>query len=284
MESLASLLTGRSQHISLHSSPDTNPSSCSPLQSDEQSSVLLYLSGHGGDGFFKFHDSQELSAEYLAEIIQEMHLRGRFQHMLVVADTCQASTLGRFFPPSVQLLASSSSGENSYADSADPVAAMDRFSLRLAGILLNEATGRSLQEAFPSRLTFSTATLTAKAAPDTAEHEVDWRGSLKQFFSPLAMKSSKLEELEQLQERIQSRVAAGEGLDDDADDDEDDGDSLEEWASLDWGVGQVEDGRPVIGELYWTETHPLLASLLAWGVIFLLTVTMAACLSPCEAS
>jgi len=51
--------------------------------------VLLYLSGHGGDGFFKFHDSQELSAEFLADTIREMHLRGRFKRMLVVADTCK---------------------------------------------------------------------------------------------------------------------------------------------------------------------------------------------------
>jgi len=89
VESLASLLTGRSQYISLHSSPMSKPSSFSPLQSDEESSVLLYLSGHGGDGFFKFHDSQELTAEYLAEIIREMYLRGRFHRMLVVADTCK---------------------------------------------------------------------------------------------------------------------------------------------------------------------------------------------------
>jgi len=89
VESLSSLLTGRTQHISLHSSPNLSPSSYSPLQSDEESSVLLYLSGHGGDGFFKFHDSQELSAEFLADTIREMHLRGRFKRMLVVADTCK---------------------------------------------------------------------------------------------------------------------------------------------------------------------------------------------------
>ena len=55
--------------------------------------MLLYLSGHGGDGFFKVHDSQELSAERLAQALEEMRLRGRYRNLLVVADTCELHSL-----------------------------------------------------------------------------------------------------------------------------------------------------------------------------------------------
>lgn len=84
MDDLVNLLTGRSLHSSIKSSSPLN----NPLRSNEHSNVLLYLSGHGGDGFFKAHDAQELSAEHLALALDEMRRRGRYRNFLVVADTC----------------------------------------------------------------------------------------------------------------------------------------------------------------------------------------------------
>ena len=83
MDGLVNLLTGRSLHSSMQSTSPDNP-----LRSNGQSNVLLYLSGHGGDGFFKAHDSQELSAEHLALALDEMRRRGRYRNLLVVDDTC----------------------------------------------------------------------------------------------------------------------------------------------------------------------------------------------------
>ena len=87
VNALTNLLVGRSMYSS---SP---PSHYNPLRSNEQSNVLLYLSGHGGDGFFKAHDAQELSAEHLAVTLEEMRRRGRYRNLLVVADTCKAAPL-----------------------------------------------------------------------------------------------------------------------------------------------------------------------------------------------
>jgi phosphatidylinositol glycan class K len=86
---LVNLLTGRSLYSSVKSSASLD----NPLHSDEHSNVLLYLSGHGGDGFFKAHDAQELSAEHLALSLDEMRRRGRYRNLLVVADTCACTQL-----------------------------------------------------------------------------------------------------------------------------------------------------------------------------------------------
>jgi len=47
------------------------------LLSDQQSNVLLYLTGHGGDGFLKFQDSEELTEVDLADAIETMHEQKR---------------------------------------------------------------------------------------------------------------------------------------------------------------------------------------------------------------
>ena len=85
------------------------------LASDENSLVLVYMSGHGGDEFFKFNDHEELTSHELARVLQEMHIRRRYGHLLLVLDTCQAETLGReISSPNVTFIASSRRGENSY--------------------------------------------------------------------------------------------------------------------------------------------------------------------------
>ena len=42
------------------------------LLTDEGSNVLIYLSGHGGDGFLKVQDAEELSSTELADAIEQM--------------------------------------------------------------------------------------------------------------------------------------------------------------------------------------------------------------------
>jgi hypothetical protein len=48
------------------------------MASGPQSRVLLFLSGHGGDEFFKFHDAEELLAADLARALQQMAAAGRW--------------------------------------------------------------------------------------------------------------------------------------------------------------------------------------------------------------
>lgn len=86
------------------------------LASDTSSNVIIYLSGHGGDEFFKFQDYEELDADDLATIISLMHHAGKYRQLVIIADTCQAATLSTYITaPNVTVLASSLRQENSYA-------------------------------------------------------------------------------------------------------------------------------------------------------------------------
>lgn len=42
------------------------------LLSDERSNILIYMTGHGGDGFLKFQDSEEITNVELADAFEQM--------------------------------------------------------------------------------------------------------------------------------------------------------------------------------------------------------------------
>lgn len=63
VENFVRLLTGRTQNGTARSKK---------LLSDAGSNVLIYLTGHGGDGFLKFQDSEEITSQELADGIQQM--------------------------------------------------------------------------------------------------------------------------------------------------------------------------------------------------------------------
>ncbi|GFZ05721.1 peptidase C13 family [Actinidia rufa] len=122
------------------------------LLSDEGSHILLYMTGHGGDEFLKFQDSEELQSHDLADAVKQMKEKRRFKELLIMVDTCQAATLfsqvcGSLFKwvdystyvmqtlsqlhsPGVLAIGSSMKGENSYShhlDSDVGVSVVDRF-------------------------------------------------------------------------------------------------------------------------------------------------------------
>ncbi|CBZ50278.1 hypothetical protein NCLIV_007520 [Neospora caninum Liverpool] len=101
------------------------------LLTDANSNVLLYLSGHGGDGFLKFQDWEEISSVDLADAVAQMKAQRRFRQMLLIAETCQGSTLlDAITTPGVLGLASSGPKESSYSHHADGflgVAVIDRW-------------------------------------------------------------------------------------------------------------------------------------------------------------
>lgn len=57
------LLTGRNQNGTARSKK---------LLTDAGSNVLIYLTGHGGDGFLKFQDSEEITSQELADAVEQM--------------------------------------------------------------------------------------------------------------------------------------------------------------------------------------------------------------------
>ncbi|KAI8007697.1 putative GPI-anchor transamidase [Camellia lanceoleosa] len=101
------------------------------LLSDEGSHILLYMTGHGGDEFLKFQDSEELQSHDLADAVKQMKEKRRFKELLIMVDTCQAATLfSQLQSPGVLTIGSSMKGENSYShhlDSDVGVSVVDRF-------------------------------------------------------------------------------------------------------------------------------------------------------------
>ena len=69
VENFIRILTGRL--------PPSTPRS-KRLLTDSGSNVLIYLTGHGGDGFLKFQDSEEITNVDLVDAIQQMWEKQRY--------------------------------------------------------------------------------------------------------------------------------------------------------------------------------------------------------------
>ena len=91
------------------------------LKTDQDSNILIYWTGHGGDQFFKFQDVEEITATDINRLFQEMYRANKYHEILFIADTCQAFTLGdEITAPNVFMIGSSLRKENSYAHHSDP--------------------------------------------------------------------------------------------------------------------------------------------------------------------
>ncbi|KAL7544462.1 hypothetical protein ACHAWF_007844 [Thalassiosira exigua] len=99
---------------------------------DEHTNVLVYLTGHGGDNFFKFQDGEELMSDDVASAFSQMRELGRYNQILFISDTCQAFTMAdKIEVPNVYSIGSSLKGQNSYASHSDTEvgqSVIDRYS------------------------------------------------------------------------------------------------------------------------------------------------------------
>jgi len=122
VENFVRLLTGRL-------APGTPRSK--QLLTDEGSNVLVYLTGHGGDGFLKFQDSEEVTSQELADAVEQMWQKRRYHEMFFMIDTCQAASMyEKFYSPNILAVASSLVGEDSLSHHVDPaigVYIIDRY-------------------------------------------------------------------------------------------------------------------------------------------------------------
>jgi phosphatidylinositol glycan class K len=90
------------------------------IQPNSNSSLLIYVSGHGGDQFFKFQDEEEMTAQDIANLMDTLRERNLFKKALFIADTCQAFTLfDKVETENVLCLGTSKRGENAYAHHQD---------------------------------------------------------------------------------------------------------------------------------------------------------------------
>ncbi|KAF8110342.1 hypothetical protein N665_0085s0068 [Sinapis alba] len=149
------------------------------LLSDEGSHILLYMTGHGGDEFLKFQDAEELQSHDLADAVKQMKEKRRFKELLIMVDTCQATTLfNQLQSPGVLAIGSSLKGENSYShhlDSDIGVSVVDRFTYYTLAFferlnIYDNASLNSLFRSYDPRQLMSTAYYrTDLYQPDLAE-------------------------------------------------------------------------------------------------------------------
>lgn len=122
VENFIRVLTGRL--------PESTPRS-KMLLSDDTSNILIYMTGHGGDGFLKFQDAQEISNDELSDAFEQMWQKRRYHELFFVIDTCQAESMyQKFYSPNIVAMASSLVGEDSLSHHVDPkigVYVIDRF-------------------------------------------------------------------------------------------------------------------------------------------------------------
>ncbi|KAJ8924371.1 hypothetical protein NQ315_007167 [Exocentrus adspersus] len=122
VENFVRLLTGRL--------PPGTPRS-KQLLTDEGSNVLVYLTGHGGDGFLKFQDSEEITSQEMADALEQMWQKQRYHETFFMIDTCQAASMyERFYSPNILAVGSSLVGEDSLSHHVDPaigVYIIDRY-------------------------------------------------------------------------------------------------------------------------------------------------------------
>ncbi|KAL8722073.1 MAG: hypothetical protein Q9181_007565 [Wetmoreana brouardii] len=101
------------------------------LGSDAGSNVLVYMTGHGGNEFLKFQDSEEIGSWDLADAFEQMWEKRRYRELLFMIDTCQANTLySKFYSPNIIATGSSEIDQSSYSHHADNdvgVAVIDRW-------------------------------------------------------------------------------------------------------------------------------------------------------------
>ncbi|CAL8145387.1 unnamed protein product [Orchesella dallaii] len=101
------------------------------LLSDERSNILIYMTGHGGDGFLKFQDSEEITNVELADAFEQMWQKKKYNEIFFMVDTCQAASMyEKFYSPNILAVASSLVGEDSlshHVDSSIGVYIIDRY-------------------------------------------------------------------------------------------------------------------------------------------------------------
>lgn len=93
VENFIRLLTGR-VHVATPKSKR--------LLTNSGSNILIYMTGHGGDGFLKFQNTEELTSVELANAFEQMHQKERYNEILFIIDTCQAESMSaKIYSPNI---------------------------------------------------------------------------------------------------------------------------------------------------------------------------------------
>ncbi|GFW69491.1 GPI-anchor transamidase [Trichonephila clavipes] len=181
VENFIRLLTGRL-------APSTPRSK--RLLSDEHSNILIYMTGHGGEGFLKFQDSEEITNVELADAFEQMWQKRRYRNIFFMIDTCQAESMFlRFYSPNILAVASSKIGEDSLSHHGDPtigVYVIDRYTYYALDFLEKISKGSTktmgqFLQVCPKRVCISTVTSRKDLFPAKPEQVLltDFFGSVR---------------------------------------------------------------------------------------------------------
>mmetsp|Transcript_1438 Transcript_1438/g.2391 ORF Transcript_1438/g.2391 Transcript_1438/m.2391 type:complete len:260 (+) Transcript_1438:1-780(+) len=122
------------------------------LDTNEESNIFIYMSGHGGDEFLKFQDSEEISSQDIGGAFEQMRVKKRYNEIFFAVDTCQAATLyNHFYSPSILSIGSSVRNENSYSHHNDPelgTSVIDRFTYYTLEFMNNYGNKANLAQLF----------------------------------------------------------------------------------------------------------------------------------------
>lgn len=159
------------------------------LNSDSDSHVLIYLTGHGGDQFFKFQDEEEILAAELAAAFRQMHDAGKYREVLLIADTCQAFTLGdKMDAPNVTVIGSSLRDESSYAHHSDAdlgLSVIERYTYAFTEYVASNGMKGSLQQTMVDPYSFEQQRAHVGASDKLATRKLN-QVPLEDFFNNVA--------------------------------------------------------------------------------------------------
>lgn len=165
---------------------------------DKRSNVLLYLTGHGGDEFLKFQDQREILSKDVADALHQMKRKNRYDELLFIAETCQASTMAnQFYSPDVLSIGSSGKGENSLShhnDDAIGLSVIDRFTFYTLEFMERVRGGAAPEDAATARDTvndwfrsLTKAKVRSTAVPDVRNYARDLKSvRVTDFFGSAA--------------------------------------------------------------------------------------------------
>ncbi|KAH9386528.1 GPI-anchor transamidase subunit K [Nematocida major] len=149
------------------------------LGADSSTNLLIYITGHGGDGFIKYCNRKYFYTDDLTDALVRLQRVRKLKSVLFIADTCQADTLidKTRLPSNITFMSTSLKGESSQSTTFSAslnVFPIDLFLMHLHRLIkeqkIREAEPLStiLEREMPVSLVKSTVSFTG---PDVFLHD-----------------------------------------------------------------------------------------------------------------
>lgn len=155
------------------------------IGADSTTNLLIYLTGHGGDGFIKYCNRKYLYTRDITDALISLQRIRKLNRVLFIADTCQADTLvdKKRLPNNVTFLSTSLKGESSHSASFSEslnVFPIDLFAMKLYEIITqnkvqkDDTLSEIVERAMPVDTVQSTVSVTG---PDVFLHDFIFQNS-----------------------------------------------------------------------------------------------------------